>query len=1150
MAQLEERVTQNRSRPAGRPRADGSSSGQRRSLAARLFLLLAFTFTALVIFQRPLIEVAGGRALALFMEAGLGLDSTGGRLRADSTGSVRLDSWRFTSESPPTPIRGLALERLSTRISWSRLLGGSLIPLISLEGRGLELVVDLSRPWPESADETEAPALTSVPPISISDSRLTLIDGDRTWEFVGIELESDGEEYLLRVEEARGLSASFVPDLSGLPLEVRGRWNFEEHGLESFWLEFLRLGRDTLAAEVAVSARPGHLEARGRLPILPGKGSVSIEPDLTVLDLRLEEVELEPLLRDVVGRFFRLPLLTGQVDLDLRARLPREKSPASPLTIDLGVRDFHAPDLDLRTPRLDLKWSPTPRGARGEIHLEELVAAGLAPVSTRITFEHLGVSESRRWKLPEIRVEAEGESLTGDATYDPESRHLELDLHLDVRDTRCSLLDFVTPLLAEATSLPTTGGALQAFLRYRGPVASLTEPRHSLEIALEKGQLEIEARFREHREDPAAWTVEPDSPLEITARIRSHDGELLVEEVLVERGPDRVEIAGLLSRREGGETFASLWVEGSWEGEEVRTPRPLALSLEDGELRVDPFSLEAFSGEIVVDTSELREEAPRVVVEARNIEVERLAALLPGEFVARGRLGARLELAAPTEADLSDLEAWQVEGRASLEEGRVVHERLKLEQLEARLEGSFRDRFLDLKSLVIENGSDRVSARGRVELPGPEAATPSSSPTLDLELEGEVSALQNWLPDQAEIRRVGGGLGFQVSVRGTAAEPVLGGSLSLHDLRASLPRNQGELTGIRGKMEIRDDRLVILEDIELQFRGEPITVRGEIFHEATLFGATPAPGAGDTEGLAPFPVSQVKLQVESGVLNLIPVRLAGDFRAYGAVKLQLDGPLEALRISGNLDLRRAFLFKRMEILAERNPLPLEYFSFDEPPLRDARFDIAIRCDNSFHVRNNLLQVSADVDLRLLGTGESPYFVGRIFADAGRVRLPSTTSLKIDQLLVELLAREPFNPHVQIKLSNRLRGYDVDVFVSGSFEQPEVTLSSFPPLERERLLILVTTGYTLTDINRTGAEKVAVLQAAKYLGFLIADAFSEAGEDPSFFDDFSLETEGARKVHGEDLIRLEYRLSDHFFLQGERDFYEDFNFNVGYRLEFR
>ena len=98
--------------------------------------------------------------------------------------------------------------------------------------------------------------------------------------------------------------------------------------------------------------------------------------------------------------------------------------------------------------------------------------------------------------------------------------------------------------------------------------------------------------------------------------------------------------------------------------------------------------------------------------------------------------------------------------------------------------------------------------------------------------------------------------------------------------------------------------------------------------------------------------------------------------------------------------------------------------------------------------------------------------------------------------------------------------------------------------------------TFDEIEGEGAERVAAVQAAVYLGRRIGRYLS--GGDPtekSFLERFSLESESARSSRYEDPIRVEFQVledlvleKDELFLQGERDTYGDYNFNVGIRFE--
>jgi translocation and assembly module TamB len=182
--------------------------------------------------------------------------------------------------------------------------------------------------------------------------------------------------------------------------------------------------------------------------------------------------------------------------------------------------------------------------------------------------------------------------------------------------------------------------------------------------------------------------------------------------------------------------------------------------------------------------------------------------------------------------------------------------------------------------------------------------------------------------------------------------------------------------------------------------------------------------------------------------------------------------------------------------------------------------------------------------------------GTLSTDEGTVRF-GNSRLRIGSALLEFEARDPYNPSLRATLRQDIRGYRVTVSVTGSLEDPEVLLDSSPPLEREKLVVLIATGQTLEQIEDQGIERFAAIETVKYVGRSVADYLS-SGADPTekgFLDRFTLETEGATKTYLEELYRVEFLVEEdllldrsRLFLQSERDWYGDYNFNVGFRLE--
>ncbi len=1128
-----------------------ASSSNHKKISQGCFGISCFILM-LVIFQRPVIKWFSESLIRSALKDQLNLNYKDGQILGDASGTFQLTSWALDSENPKTPLQSLSIKKLRLAFSWNKFLRSSLIPVSKIQGEGIDVTLDLSKDWGSSTESSSNDLIIdSIPDVDIKNSNLTITRGQDVWQFRGMHFKTENGEYHLKVNQAYGLKASFLADFSGLPIELKGKFNLSERGFESLFLEMLELGPDSLLSNVKVQSDSKALAIDGTLPFLPGKGRFNRNSKSTEFHLNMEEVELEHIIHQVIGQFFQLPILTGKFNLDLSVDLPQDENKVAmrhPVSLDSDLTNLAWPEHQLHSPKIQIEWLPSNRGASGKFLIEGLTSSGMAAIDLNIEFESIEDPLNPRIQFKKIQITSTDETWFASGIYYTKTNELDLNARLVLSDLNCTQLNFISPWLGERNERSLASASAELLLNYRGPLNFSFNLDEIYNPILDDGRLDLEL-----------FLNSPDQDTQLYSQATLHQRELTLNRVHLKRNQDWVELNGKLTTENFQSWLVTFLVEGKWNGQEIRSSHPLTLGYKDAAFYLEPFILEAFGGSLDVTSSQLPTHS-EFHFTGTNLDLQQLTTLFPLPFELGGKLdfsGNLSSNALASSADnASDKTEWKGEASLKVKEGSFKNERVDLDNLTSEIDFQFDDGLIDVQKLSAIRGPDSIHGSGKLAFPSPpsEDSNPSSTELkYQFKLQGNLEYLQSWFPNLSEIRRIGGGLSFDVDLNGTPSEPVLGGTLNLKDLRASLPRNQGELTEIAGQIQVDQNQIRILDTLSAKFKGEPIQLKGDLTHASKLFGSPKGSSQGDERhslSESPIPIKVVNLSVDTGVLNLIPASLANEFRAYGAVHLTLVGPPNELEVRGKVDLRRAFLFKRMQLLAERNPLPLEYFSFDEAPLKGLKFDVAIRCDNNFHVKNNLLNLSADVDLHLKGTGESPYFVGRIFSDNGSVRLPSTTSLKVDQLLVELLEKEPYNPHLQIKLINRLRGYDVDVFVHGDFERPEVTLNSFPPLEREKLLILVTTGYTLDDINRTGAEKVAVLQAAKYLGFLLADYFSEAGEGKSFLDDFTLETEGARKIQGEDLIRLEYRLNDHFFLQGERDFYEDYNLNLGYRLQFK
>jgi hypothetical protein len=347
------------------------------------------------------------------------------------------------------------------------------------------------------------------------------------------------------------------------------------------------------------------------------------------------------------------------------------------------------------------------------------------------------------------------------------------------------------------------------------------------------------------------------------------------------------------------------------------------------------------------------------------------------------------------------------------------------------------------------------------------------------------------------------------------------------------------LTSVEAAIRIEDDEILV-RCLRGEVRGTPFLAEGKARWRR------PSP---EREG----GIAEVDIDLKAD--NALLVR-TGKVRARGDVDLKWRGPWEASLLSGDVRVVRAYYVEDVSLIATRAVrLPFHLFAFDEEPLSGVRFDVRVRGDRSLIIRNNLVSTKASVDLNLRGFGREPLLVGIISTDEGTVTF-GNASLDIKNSIIELVATDPLNPRLNVLLGREVRGYSATVAVTGTLEHPEVLLDSTPPLEREQVLILITTGLTVEDIEAQGVDRVAAVQAATYVGRRIARYFGGGDpSEPSFFDRLTIRSESARSQQYEDPLRVELRVfenillrRDEVFLQGERDTYGDYNMSAGFRFE--
>lgn len=430
----------------------------------------------------------------------------------------------------------------------------------------------------------------------------------------------------------------------------------------------------------------------------------------------------------------------------------------------------------------------------------------------------------------------------------------------------------------------------------------------------------------------------------------------------------------------------------------------------------------------------------------------------------------------------------------------------------------------------------------------------------------DLSWARSWLTG---VRRLEGTVEGSLEARGSLGQPQLKGFADLSEGSVRLVSSGLAVDALGGRVSFDPDS-VDIESLGGELGGSPFSLVGSV----ALGGRSP--GGTTTEA------SSATLEPKEEASPVFDLRLTGDnlllardadLRLRSDVDLLLQGPLEALRLSGALGLRNTRLRQQIDLLAilaggvtstltgveapASSQGGIQLFSFPDPPLSTTRLDLRVRSVEPIQLTGNLAKGGARVDLRIQGTGEVPLPVGTIYVEPTEIRLPSGAA-KLSSGTIVFSQGKPFSPEMAVGGTTRMQGYDIGIQLTGPVEQPEVLLSSTPPLPNDELLLLVLTGQPPTSTadglgERRAAESVALYLARDFLVRWMGKGSQQS--DSSWLDRFELVRGRDVSETGVETTEVSFRLekgmlhnSDVLYLVAEQDTFEDYNF--GLRLVFR
>ncbi|MDX2111846.1 MAG: translocation/assembly module TamB domain-containing protein [Verrucomicrobiota bacterium] len=349
------------------------------------------------------------------------------------------------------------------------------------------------------------------------------------------------------------------------------------------------------------------------------------------------------------------------------------------------------------------------------------------------------------------------------------------------------------------------------------------------------------------------------------------------------------------------------------------------------------------------------------------------------------------------------------------------------------------------------------------------------------------------------------------------------GTVAVHHGSTKPLGAQGIIRDIEARLRFAG-RTIQIEELRGTVGGEPVTVTG-----SASFLTVTAPSV-DLH----ITGQNVPLYRNLGVI----------IRSDIDLKIVSDGKNGS--VEGKLDLRDCLLLSDIRDFASSNPSEPKrrppYFSIKTLPYAQWTLAVAVEGKRFLKVQTPLFNGLVSAHFDLSGTLQEPRAIGDVTIDKGWVTFPFA-SFEVGQGRISLTRDEPYKPMLYITGGTKLMGYDLQMELSGSANEPKLIFSSTPPLRTEQILLLVLTGESPSaDYSVTGRAKVAGF--AVYIG---RNLLSGSGQNSNALDRISVKAGAKISRQGRQTYSVVYRMKEAWSIEGEYDEFDAYNLGLKWRV---
>jgi autotransporter translocation and assembly factor TamB len=212
----------------------------------------------------------------------------------------------------------------------------------------------------------------------------------------------------------------------------------------------------------------------------------------------------------------------------------------------------------------------------------------------------------------------------------------------------------------------------------------------------------------------------------------------------------------------------------------------------------------------------------------------------------------------------------------------------------------------------------------------------------------------------------------------------------------------------------------------------------------------------------------------------------------GNPNLKLRGPFSSVTVSGTVGLVESLFYKDIEILpfgvprTTEIPTPnLPTFTRKKTPgpavkksggVQDWKLDLDVTTSDAILIRGNLARGDVTGKIKVFGTIGNPKTSGTLSTNNLVADLPFS-DLIVQTAIVTLRPEALTNPTINLRGSSKVGEYTIQVYVSGPVQNPNLVLTSDPPLPDSEIMLLLATGSASSQLED---RQVASQKALQYL----------------------------------------------------------------------